>query len=306
MVQGQGVTRQRPASTRQGSPPLPARRGQPLAVCRVAPPGSLARGAGASRRVPGSPPPRRRSVGDDATTRVAFDPWGAPHVAPGPPTLAGVPGSTKVSRIARMSVHHPSGQTHSGRCAAPRCPRSISRSRCARGMSRGALPAPPSHTRGLTILATPSRRCHPHAPRAAHGLARGPGPAVVRRGCPARRAPVARSGPTQQRLSARPTRTPPRALTGQPWASKGITITTVSAEVRRRSQPVPCARGRFGDIRGRGTTAPAAHRSRDAPAMSPLGTAVPVGQRTRRGVHDAPPRCVWKHGSSKYVWTPFA
>jgi hypothetical protein len=45
MLQSQGVTRQRPASTSQGSQALPARRVQPLDVCRVAHSGPFASGA---------------------------------------------------------------------------------------------------------------------------------------------------------------------------------------------------------------------------------------------------------------------
>jgi hypothetical protein len=34
------------------------------------------------------------------------------------------------------------------------------------------------------------------------------------------------------------------------------------------------------------------------------GMTVPVGAEYRRGVHDAPPGCAWKHCHEKYVWTP--
>src|SRR5215510_7989331 len=41
-----------------------------------------------------------------------------------------------------------------------------------------------------------------------------------------------------------------------------------------------------------------------APADLASGRAVPVGAACRRGVHDAPPGCAWKHCHEKYVWTP--
>src|SRR5262245_8797610 len=34
------------------------------------------------------------------------------------------------------------------------------------------------------------------------------------------------------------------------------------------------------------------------------GMAVPIGAEYRRGVHDAPPGCAWKHRHEKYVWPP--
>src|SRR5262249_27099078 len=132
----------------------------------------------------------------------------------------------------------PSVQSNRGCWAAQRRPRSISRR--IRGRARGALPSPPSPSRGRTLRAL-ALQTRP--------------PCCLPRSSSAWPWPRSRGGSTRDACTAWPCR-PERAhhaarvrssnlnaatiaCTGHPWARTGTTRRTVSAAVRRRYNAVP-------------------------------------------------------------------
>src|SRR5437016_1563325 len=137
-----------------------------------------------------------------------------------------------------MYEHNPSVQNNSGRGAAQRRTRSISRR--IRGMSRCSLTSPPSHRRVCTIMAMAIQTIPP---------------CFLTRSSSACTCPRSRGCSTRYSCTAWPCR-PERvhqsaivrssnpnaatiACTGHPWASNVTTRLTVSAAVRRRYNTVP-------------------------------------------------------------------
>ena len=236
LVQRQGVARPRSTTARQRREVCPDGRVQPFAIGGVAHPVPL---RAASERLHAC----RRAIHttacgrDHPPPRVAFDDLGeadvAPRTAPWPSPLPVCTGSRKVARLARLEDTTPSVQTKSGRGAAPRLPRAISRR--STGRARGSLPSPrlahhgqgpPHHAAQLLdaeLIRLPLSQITGLLDKGReHSLA-----------LTARSSPLAATG----RSSTPNTAT--SACTGHLWASQVTTSTTVPAEVRSREKPVP-------------------------------------------------------------------
>src|SRR5437764_2143887 len=190
----------------------------------------------------GVPSTRRRSVSTTRRRSSRLTTWALRTLRQGrsrgrPPVPVRM-GSRQVARIARMDVRNPSVQHNSGRGAAQRRTRSISRR--IRGRSRCSLTSPPSHRRVCTIRAMAIQTIPP---------------CFWTRSSSACTCPRSRGGSTRDSCTAWPCR-PERvhqsalvrsskpnaatsACTGHPWASNVTTRRTVSAAVRRRYNTVP-------------------------------------------------------------------
>ena len=236
MLQGQGVTRQRPASTRQGSQPLPERRVPPLDVCRVAPPGPV---RAAPERLDACRGPSHHTARriDTATPLVAFDHLGDQHVAPGPPprppTFACVHGITPGLAPRPDGGAQPSGADQQRTVRGPAV--HPLKQPSDQGQSRGALTSPPSHKRGVTIMASAIQTMPPccwtrRSSACTWPRSRGGSTRYACTACPCRPARAHPSAPVRS--------SPPHAATiagtGHPGASQVRTITTVSAAGRSR------------------------------------------------------------------------
>ena len=104
----------------------------------------------------GVPSTRRRSVAPPRRRSYRLTTWamqiGRHGRNRGRPPVPVYTGSRRVARMARMENTKPSVPNNSGRCAAQRRTRSISRR--IRGRSRCSLTSPPSYTRVVTLMAS--------------------------------------------------------------------------------------------------------------------------------------------------------